>query len=116
MIAWVDASSGASGDMLLGALLGAGVPLEVIAEAVAAVAPEHVALRPESVVRVGEKCCDVLPGPFRAAVADVDVAPDGREPVTHNGFRPQRDVLGGDGGHRFGDHFDRYAGAEQSAQ
>ena len=53
MIGWVDASSGASGDMLLGALLGAGVPVEVIAEAVAAVAPEHIALRPEPVVRNG---------------------------------------------------------------
>ena len=44
VIGWVDASSGASGDMLLGALIGAGVPLEVIATAVDAVAPEHVAL------------------------------------------------------------------------
>jgi len=53
MIGWVDASSGASGDMLLGALVGAGVPVEVIAAAVAAVAPEHVALRPEPVTRRG---------------------------------------------------------------
>ena len=53
MIGWVDASSGASGDMLLGALLGADVPLEVIAEAVHAVAPEHVALKAEPVVRNG---------------------------------------------------------------
>ncbi|HSE10445.1 MAG TPA: nickel pincer cofactor biosynthesis protein LarC [Nocardioidaceae bacterium] len=52
-IAWVDASSGASGDMLLGALVGAGVPLEVISRAVAAVAPEHVSLRPERVTRNG---------------------------------------------------------------
>ncbi|MGN6132208.1 MAG: nickel pincer cofactor biosynthesis protein LarC [Nocardioidaceae bacterium] len=53
MIGWVDASSGASGDMLLGALIGAGVPLPVVAEAVAAVAPEHVALAPEPVTRNG---------------------------------------------------------------
>ncbi len=53
MIGWVDASSGASGDMLLGALLGAGVPLPVVGEAVAAVAPEHVTLRPEPVTRHG---------------------------------------------------------------
>lgn len=50
---WVDASSGASGDMLLGALVGAGVPLTVLQEAVDAVAPEPVALRVEEVRRGG---------------------------------------------------------------
>jgi uncharacterized protein (DUF111 family) len=49
MIGWVDASAGASGDMLLGALVGAGVPEEVIAAAVGSHAPEHVALLPERV-------------------------------------------------------------------
>ena len=53
MIGWVDASAGASGDMLLGALLGAGVPLDVVATAVAAVAPEHVDLTVETVTRHG---------------------------------------------------------------
>jgi pyridinium-3,5-bisthiocarboxylic acid mononucleotide nickel chelatase len=53
VIGWVDASSGASGDMLLGALLGAGVPLAVIESAVTAVAPEHVGLRAEQVTRNG---------------------------------------------------------------
>lgn len=53
MIGWVDASAGASGDMLLGALVGGGVPVTVIAAAVAAVAPEHVALRPEPATRNG---------------------------------------------------------------
>ena len=50
---WVDASSGASGDMLLGALLGAGVPLDVLGEAVDAVAPEPVTLTVEDVRRGG---------------------------------------------------------------
>jgi len=50
---WFDASSGASGDMVLGALLDAGVPREVIAGAVAAVAPEPIALHVEAVTRNG---------------------------------------------------------------
>ncbi len=53
MTVWVDASAGASGDMLLGALLDTGVPLAVLAEAVTAAAPEPVTLRPEAVRRNG---------------------------------------------------------------
>jgi uncharacterized protein (TIGR00299 family) protein len=53
VIGWVDASAGASGDMLLGALLGAGVPLDVVTAAVHAVAPEQVALSAEPVTRNG---------------------------------------------------------------
>ena len=73
MIGWVDASSGASGDMLLGALVAAGVPLEVIAGAVDAVAPEHVALTPETVSRNG----------FAATRLHVDVA----DSSTHRTWR-----------------------------
>ncbi|NPC98121.1 nickel pincer cofactor biosynthesis protein LarC [Nocardioides sp. zg-DK7169] len=50
---WLDATAGASGDMLLGALLGAGVPLAVLQDAVDAVAPEPVALTVEEVTRGG---------------------------------------------------------------
>jgi uncharacterized protein (TIGR00299 family) protein len=53
VIAWVDASSGASGDMLLGALADAGVPLGVMAEAVEKVAPGLVTLHEERVQRAG---------------------------------------------------------------
>jgi pyridinium-3,5-bisthiocarboxylic acid mononucleotide nickel chelatase len=52
-VLWVDASSGASGDMLLGALLGAGVPLDVLQQAVDGVSPEPVHLRVEAVSRDG---------------------------------------------------------------
>ena len=51
--AWVDASAGASGDMLLGALVGVGVPVAVLQAAVDAVAPEPVTLRVEDVRRGG---------------------------------------------------------------
>ncbi|MGZ4471391.1 MAG: nickel pincer cofactor biosynthesis protein LarC [Nocardioidaceae bacterium] len=77
MIGWVDASSGASGDMLLGALVAAGVPLSVLGDAVAAVAPEHVALAPEAVTRNG----------FAATRCHVEVA----DSVTH---RTWKDVAG----------------------
>jgi uncharacterized protein (TIGR00299 family) protein len=50
---WFDASSGVSGDMVLGALLDAGVPQEVIGGAVAAVSPEPIALHVEPVTRNG---------------------------------------------------------------
>jgi uncharacterized protein (TIGR00299 family) protein len=72
-IAWVDASSGASGDMLLGALVGAGVPVEVLSDAVSAVAPEHVALHPEQVTRNG----------FAATRCRVEVA----DSTTHRTWR-----------------------------
>jgi uncharacterized protein (TIGR00299 family) protein len=61
---WVDASSGASGDMLLGALVGAGVPLDVLRDAVDAASPEPVSLRVEAVARHG----------FAATRVHVDVA------------------------------------------
>ncbi|MCW2855787.1 MAG: hypothetical protein JWR52_1402 [Marmoricola sp.] len=52
-VGWLDASSGASGDMVLGALLGAGVPLDVLSSAVDAVSPEPVTLSVEVVARNG---------------------------------------------------------------
>ncbi|WP_369132265.1 nickel pincer cofactor biosynthesis protein LarC [Modestobacter sp. I12A-02662] len=52
-IGWLDLSAGASGDMLLGALVDAGVPLEVPARAVAALPVEPVRLTAEPVTRHG---------------------------------------------------------------
>jgi uncharacterized protein (TIGR00299 family) protein len=53
VIGWIDAGSGASGDMLLGALLDAGVAEAVIADAVRSVAPEHIGLSSTRVRRSG---------------------------------------------------------------
>jgi pyridinium-3,5-bisthiocarboxylic acid mononucleotide nickel chelatase len=52
-IGWLDLSAGASGDMLLGALVDAGVPLPVLAGAVAALPVEPVRLTVEQVTRHG---------------------------------------------------------------
>jgi pyridinium-3,5-bisthiocarboxylic acid mononucleotide nickel chelatase len=52
-IGWLDCGSGASGDMLLGALVAAGVPLKVLADAVDAVAPERLTLQVSPVQRNG---------------------------------------------------------------
>ncbi|MGH8825325.1 MAG: nickel pincer cofactor biosynthesis protein LarC [Jiangellaceae bacterium] len=53
MIGWLDCSSGVAGDMVLGALIDAGIPLEVMQGAVDAVAPEPVHLRVEETSRAG---------------------------------------------------------------
>lgn len=76
---WIDASAGASGDMLLGGLLGAGVPLPVIRSSVDAVAPETVELSVETVRRGG----------FAATRCHVRV-PDS---VTHRSWRDLRQLL-----------------------
>ncbi|MFC6285436.1 nickel pincer cofactor biosynthesis protein LarC [Nocardioides sp. GCM10027113] len=79
MTVWVDASSGASGDMLLGALVGAGVPVEVLQRAVDAVSPEPVALRVERVQRGG----------LAATRCHVDIA----DSVHHRAWHDVRDLL-----------------------
>jgi hypothetical protein len=53
VIGWLDLAAGASGDMLLGALVDAGVPLAVPAAAVAALPVEPVTLTREAVTRHG---------------------------------------------------------------
>ena len=79
MIGWVDASSGASGDMLLGALVGAGVPTDVLGRAVHAVAPENVALSAGPTTRHGFAATQVV-----VAVADSS---------THRAWRDIRALL-----------------------
>ena len=64
---WIDASAGASGDMLLGALIDAGAAVEGVAAAVASLGVEPIEIRPHEVRRHG----------LRATKADVLV----REPA-----------------------------------
>jgi pyridinium-3,5-bisthiocarboxylic acid mononucleotide nickel chelatase len=79
MIGWLDCSSGASGDMLLGALVDAGVPLEILDAAVQAIAPEPIRLRTERVTRAGLAATQVR--------VDVD------ESSTHRGLGDIRALL-----------------------
>jgi len=60
---WIDASAGASGDMLLGALLDAGAPVEAVAAAIEALDVEPIEIRPRPTRRHG----------LRALKADVQV-------------------------------------------
>ncbi len=50
---WIDASAGASGDMLLGALLDAGAPVESVAAAIGTLGVELIEIRPRQVRRHG---------------------------------------------------------------
>jgi pyridinium-3,5-bisthiocarboxylic acid mononucleotide nickel chelatase len=89
-IGWLDLSAGASGDMLLGALVDAGVPLDVPAAAVAALPVERVRLVSEQVTRHGLGATRVhvhTPdtathrtwAAVRALLAEADLAPAVRE-------------------------------------
>jgi pyridinium-3,5-bisthiocarboxylic acid mononucleotide nickel chelatase len=85
VIGWIDASSGASGDMLLGALVGAGVPVEVVDRAVLAVATAAGAEPGDVSVTAGE----TTRNGFAATRADVRVA----DSATHRAWRDIREAL-----------------------
>ena len=78
--AWVDASAGVAGDMLLGALLDAGANLDAVAQAIDAVIPGAVTLKSAAVTRAG----------MRATKLDVEVlVPD----PPHRTWRVIHDLL-----------------------
>lgn len=78
---WIDAGAGAAGDMLLGALLDAGAPLDAVQAAVDAVAVEPIRISTDTVTRAG----------LRALRARVDVADD----AAHRTWRDVRTLLAG---------------------
>lgn len=84
-IAWIDASSGATGELLLGALVGAGVPVGVLVDAIDKVAPGRVGLEVE----------EVRQGDDDATRCHVEIA----EPTTHESWRDVERVLAGAGLH-----------------
>ena len=81
MIGWLDLAAGASGDMLLGALVDAGVPLAVVQDAVAGLPVEPVLLRTEQVTRHG----------LGATRVHVDAPPS----THHRTWADVRELLGG---------------------
>ncbi len=87
VIGWLDCAAGASGDMLLGALVDAGVPVETLQAAVDAVGVGAGRLRVSTVerhgigaikvdVRRGRTAPPAVPGPTSAALVTAAALPD----------------------------------------
>ena len=80
-LAWVDASAGVAGDMLLGALMDAGAPLDAVRSAVEAVVPGSVEVTGHLVTRAGLRATkiDIVPlvdPPPHRSWADVEALLD----------------------------------------
>ncbi len=89
--AWIDASAGIAGDMLLGALVDAGADLAVVQAAVEAVVPASVRLAADEVTRAGQRATKItvevitedLPHRRWATIRDSLTGAAIAEPVRH---------------------------------
>ncbi len=81
MIGWLDCGAGASGDMFLGALVDAGVPLEHLQAVLDSLPVEHITLRAETTSRHA----------IRATQIHVEAA----ESHHHRQWRDVREIIGG---------------------
>jgi len=88
-VAYFDCPSGASGDMILGALVDAGAPFEALSRELAGLGVDGYRLERREVIKAG----------FRATKVDVAL---GHHEAGHRGLREILDILEGRRGDRVG--------------
>jgi uncharacterized protein (TIGR00299 family) protein len=93
--AWIDATAGIAGDMLLGALIDAGAPVAAVQSAVDAVIPAAVSLSPTAATRAGLRATRIevrvitpdVPERTWTAIRTLILAADLAEPVREPALR-----------------------------